>query len=50
MPQIKNPVANKFDEIELKIQDFVVQNLQFNLNFSSTFKKLNFYEFLQKGS
>ena len=48
MPQIKEPVSNKFNQIELKIQETIfLQNLEFLLEFSSKFKKLNFsFEYL----
>ena len=48
MPQIKEPTYNKFDEIEIKIQEIIFfLNLESNLNFLSIFKKLNFYDFLK---
>ena len=44
MPQIKEPVSNKFNQIELKIQDIIcLQNLEFELEF---FVKRQEIEFL----
>ena len=44
MPQIKEPVSNKFNEMELKIQEIIFcKILNFKLNFLSKFKKLNFW-------
>ena len=44
VPKRKEPESNKFNEIELKIQDYLFcKILNFNFNFSPKFNKLNFY-------
>ena len=44
MPQIKEPVSNKFNAIEFKIQEILFfQNLQFLLEFFSKIKEIDFF-------
>ena len=40
-PQIKEPLSNKFNKNS--INHFFLQNIEFLLEFSAKFKKLNFY-------
>ena len=44
MPQIKEPVSNKFNQIELKIQETIfLQNLEFLLEFFVKIQEIEFF-------